>query len=318
MIDQSNEPHRQPTMEHARSTESSTENRQQEIFALLRELDLQPERLSRRLTRALEYLASHSDTLNDETRARTFATDIARYCEQERSPNALSKEQWHHVQVASTFTDIGKVGPAQESMTPKNEVVTRLYANRDPASPTMTLEAFIQRTFADAQSLLGVIPSVEGLSTDMPMRSFWNKHPQWTLDHLRDSGIDPDVALTAAAHHMLEDEGANPQFDGTPLIDKATGMLRGFGIERPIDHRDIWVVLLDKYEANITRANATHEAAIAWLNRFLTMNETLAQLPDLRERFLSCLRDMDAAFSQREQEIEQSSAASSAVSQSAA
>ncbi|MBI4591871.1 hypothetical protein HY733_00250 [Candidatus Uhrbacteria bacterium] len=278
-----------------------------DVEYLFRSLDVDPVSIEPRLVEAMQYLGSHSETMNDEARARVMAGVMEEYGNRLDSPNRLSKEGWHHVNLASTLTDVGKVGPEQGMIDDANRLVTALYAQNGKFSPNAPLSEFIEQFFPFHRiAMLKVLRQVPGLSADMPMRSFWDAHAQWTLDHLKDSGVPHEVVLTAAAHHLLEGDGANPRLDGVPIIDKATGMIRGFGIERPIDQREIWVVLFDKYEANMTRSGATHEGAIGWLREFFEKNQTLAALPELKRQFLSCLDDLHAARpSDAFQEIEE-------------
>ncbi|KKW33409.1 MAG: hypothetical protein UY76_C0003G0014 [Candidatus Uhrbacteria bacterium GW2011_GWA2_52_8d] len=268
----------------------------QDVEDLFRLLGVDPASIEPRLREAMGYLGSYSETMNDESRARAMADVMASYCSRVSSPNGLSKEGWRYVNLASMLSDIGKVGPRQERIDDVNHLITALYAKSEKFSPDDSLSHFLDHFFPSQKyEMQRVLVNDLGLELTMSMRSFWDAHAQWTLDHLKDSGVPNEVALTAAAHHLLGGDKANPRLNELPIVEKTTGTLRGFGIERPIDQREIWVVLLDKYEANMQRGGATHEEAITWLRTYLETNQMLATLPRLKGLFLSCLDDLDAA-----------------------
>jgi len=194
----------------------------EDVFLLL---DVDPASIEPQLIEIMQYLGSHSETMNDEKRARAIAGVIELHCNRTDSSNRLSEEGWRHVNLASTFSDVGKVGPEQGLVDINNYLITALYARRGDISPFTTLSEFIEESFPEHRvQVLQKILYIPGLSFEMTMRSFWDMHAQWTLDHLKDSGVSKEIVLTAAAHHLLEGDGANPLLDGVSIVDKATGI----------------------------------------------------------------------------------------------
>lgn len=259
--------------------------------SILAEIGYARESFGPELVMYMAYLGSRSNTMGDEMRARQYAEFIA---EVQKGPHALSAEGWRHVDRASTFTDLGKAGPFAERIGLAQQVVTRLYAENAKWPPTATLGSFVEKFFPnESDAIRSALPTVPGVSEDMTMRAFWDAHSQWTYDILKGVGMPADVLLSASAHHVLEGENAIPKDGGVPIVNLETGRFQALGIDRALDMREVMVILIDKYEANMTRSGSTHEGAMAWLRDYVEKNAVLSRLPDAKALFEEGLDNLD-------------------------
>ncbi len=229
----------------------------------------------------LEKLARETEIANDEEQAVQYA---------DRLKDILTPSELRIVKQATVFTDIGKTGPLGETRR-EEDLITRIYkidANFNPGK--MTLVEFLSQFYPatvekDMETIIGM-----GMDVHANMRSFFNMHADWTLELLMQSELPDDVIISASNHHFLE--GVHPgemvQSDGT---------IRFRFTHRPFDERDIFVILLDKYDARIRRGGVSHDAAMDWLTSYVATNETLKKFPEvLRTEFLTCIQQLNEAL----------------------
>ena len=268
----------------------------------------------------LTQLAEGSKTVEDEMQAIGFADKIFAYLAGSEILSPLSAEIQQQIRAATLVTDVGKTGPhtANEDET---AVFIRLYkidANFNPS--TLSLRSFLD-TYLKPQVDISVLTYTEtvlqkflaqdknietkhGHVTDMSMREFFNLHAGWTFNILRENDVPLEIAVTAANHHMLE--SVNPD----SILDDEDYIGSEMSFRRPVDEREIFVILLDKYQAQLRRGSEkgviTHQKAIRWLRDFISIprENDSRYLRELKagkhERvnalFQTCIDDMDNAL----------------------
>jgi|GEM_PF-2797369 len=288
-----------------------TKKRSPDFFKKILEnhgLTLGPE--SQDLLDRMALLDERTGTFEDETRANEYADQIFAYLGDSHtiSENRLSPEKKQHIQLATLLTDIGKTGPHTANPA-EREVITALFAiTEDVNVGVITLGEYIERFFPNEKTQAYMQKVLEPLLekdrnlwekfphfSQMTMRAFFNLHAGWTYNILRENQVPIDVTMTAANHHMLE--GVNPN----NILDHEGSIGPETSISRPVDQREIFVILLDKYDARRNRAvKRSHEEAIDWLEMIIKNNailtETFKDRPEIKELFLSCLRDLEHAL----------------------
>lgn len=248
------------------------------------------------------FLLDENQTWEDEQQALEYAHAIFTYCERAGSANSLSPDQVQEVQLATMLTDIGKTGPA-EATPEQRQFIAEIYSIRDNFNiHATTLTDFFVRFFPGREEEMKGKARDLRLDADViNMREFFNLHVGWTLGILREFGLPIGPTLTASTHHLLEHQ--NPE----GIIDISKGKFQRFGIDRPLDQREVWVILLDKYDAAITRGKKTHAQAVEFLRSMVMhpksdrpfANKTLEALPErVRQLFVSCVDDLDRALGQ--------------------
>ncbi|MDO8598908.1 MAG: hypothetical protein Q7S02_02270 [bacterium] len=247
-----------------------------------------PDALDPVLLERMALLDRETETLADERQAIAYARRIAASTTAERSPNAMPPEHWRTVELATLFTDIGKTGP--RTATPEQQdAVTAMYGVDAPWDGTRSVAEYLEHFFPDRRDAMTTALETMDVRTTVSMRTFWNLHAGWTLGLVRDSGLPTEVALTAATHHLLE--GVNP--DGIVDIE---GSFHDPNVQRPVDQREMFVILLDKYDASRRRGKKTHEQAIAYLKDVVSRSSILIEIPRLSTVFRSCVNDLDLAL----------------------
>lgn len=283
-----------PPVESLEYSISHTEVEQdpfQKYKELFRELGLLPDSLGEKLLQRYALLDQKTQTLDDERRAIGYADRLAGWQSERYSANRLDSEELKAVKLATLFTDIGKTGP-KDASPEQQELITAMYGIDEKINPqTMTVHQYLERFFPkDAAHHLHTFSSM-GLDAEMTMRSFFDLHAGWSYDLLKEGGAPLQTTATAAAHHFLE--GVNPE----GILDKE-GNFTHPEIARPLDEREIFVILFDKYDAARRRGKKTHEEAIQWIqqNRF-NENPHFRELPmPLQHLFESCLQELDEAL----------------------
>lgn len=272
----------------------------------------------------LKYLGARTGTMQDERRGMVMGDIIFEHGRRTGSEFAVEMNSVNFVHASSLLTDLGKSGSDAPAMGDAQRWVARMYAERGGCPPQTPVADFINKFFQNDEKaeMLSAVASVPGLTLESPMRDFWNIHAQYTFDLLRDSGLDPEIVLAAAGHHWIQGGTANPLSGeglGKKIVNEETGCYQALGVTRRVDKRDIWVIILDKYEANITRAEpprkdgevdtrtdaereaAKHANAVGWLRDFVSKNEIIQKLRDdegslwLLELFNGCINDLEAA-----------------------
>ncbi len=265
---------------------------------LLRDLGVETERVDGLLFERMKLLDDETNTLDDERNAIRRLEQVNDRCRETTSANALSEDELTNAEIASLLTDSGKTGP--KDATPEQiHFIASIYDIEAPIKPhpgAVTLEQFLQEHFA--RSLNDVLDTARSLQLkpSMTMREFFDLHAGWSYDIMKSSvdkgGIPAEAALAAATHHILED--VNPG----DIFDRETGAFQAHGIDRQIGKVEMWVILMDKYDACRRRGKKNHAEAIAWLTDFVEKPrgktvDVLQRLPYLKELYMSCLKDLE-------------------------
>jgi hypothetical protein len=180
----------------------------------------------------------------------------------------------------------------------------------DPKRPDQRIADFLQQhTPQKASEYIRSLEEDElipGLTSQSTLRAFFDIHTQYTLDLLLSDArlfeTDPKAVLAAAAHHWIQGPDNIPKFKGQPIIDIKTGKYQMPGFQAPFDRVGVWVMVLDKYEANFTRTQngqrtpkESHDQAIEWLRSFMEKNEVLANFPELKDMFNQAIEVLNRA-----------------------
>lgn len=224
---------------------------------------------------------------------------------------SLDVPDWFHVQQASLSTDIGKTGPIDATQEQK-DLITSMYGS--PKSLPGNPRDFTIRDFFEMNKELTLegeehfhVLEAMGITPDTDMRTFFNLHAGWTYGLLKnETEIPEETKVLASLHHILE--GVNPN----GLVDLSNEQLMIPSLGRPLGRKEIWTVLFDKYQAQRAphRGNQKHEAAIAWLRRFVNepdlANRRGVQLqpyPEWLQLMLnSCITELDEGLKKSQEE----------------
>ncbi len=251
-----------------------TERIDRRLREVFENVHLRFERFSPVLQEHFRLLLKKQPTFEDEVECASFTHDVDSM-DIERRLNVMD---WFHVQQASLSTDIGKTGPIDATQEQK-DLITSMYGS--PKSLPGNPRDFTIRDFFEMNKELTLeeeehfhILEAMGITPDMDMRTFFNLHAGWTYGLLKnETEIPEETKVLASLHHFLE--GVNPN----NLVDLSTEELMIPSLGRPLGRKEIWTILFDKYQAQRAphRGNQKHEAAIAWLRRFVNK-------PDLANR----------------------------------
>lgn len=250
-----------------RKSERSLETPSREVlrfFQLFESIGVPQSRFSPAVTERVDRLDEKTHTLKDEIRCVEYGRRIAEALE-------FNPAEWARFVGGTLLSDIGKTGPA-DALPEEQEYIAQLYA-RDRVANSKTIRQYLKETSSGDAPVHEQVLARAGVLGDMPIRKLWESHVQWTFDILTASDLPADVILSASSHHLLE--GINPG----NILNREEGRFQAFGVSREFDRADILVILLDKYDAQILRANATHEEAVDYLRERLDTNEYLPLLP---------------------------------------
>lgn len=256
---------------------------------ILRELELDPIKNPLLIDR-LMLLNERSLFLKDELSAMQYAEQLSEYLSHSDSKNKMSTEDLRSIKIGTLFSDIGKTGP-RNATAEQQVLITAMYAVEGTDS-SITVESFLKQNIPSDYSAQEKNLQALGVSPTMTMREFYDLHAGWSYTILKNSTIPPDGILAAVSHHMLR--GVNPKQTMDPR-----GEFHVLGINRPVDQREIFVILLDQYDACLRRGNLNHSDAIAYLYNNVTQSKALEKLPELRKKFMSCIDDIAEAFAQK-------------------
>lgn len=274
-----------------RRDRTSEELREKPIIKALKEAGIDRRELTSQMMDRLRQLHELTPTFEDEIQAAQYAQMINERLRQTAPERALTDLELDAVFGGTFFSDIGKTGPA-DATAEQSMVVTRMYSIDARFNPSGTAREFIERFLpGEAQQLIADLNSIDGLSEDMAMREFWNAHVYWSYDLIKDSNLPGASKRAAASHHVLE--GNFP-----PEVIEETGRITG--TDTYIGAPEVWVMMLDKYDAQRRRAGATHHEAIEWLRK-LEERDTWQKLdPRVQDIMHLTIDDIDQTFGQEE------------------
>lgn len=267
-----------------------------EMRSIFQSVGIDWDQLPQTLRARFKSLNAETGTVDDEIQAIAYAECLR---------SVLSPDTLRNVQQATLFTDIGKTGPAGASDQEK-DFITRIYSVREKFSiEQVTLEQFLSqrpKIFLREDHETVYAMGMEGSET---MRTFFNRHAEWTLSLLESVELPDEVIISAVNHHFLE--GVHPG----NMIDRE-GNIQYRETHRPFGVQEVYVILLDKYDASRTRGGKTHEQAIGWLQEFVRKfaKGVLDQYPPhIREMFEAGIAEMDRALAAPAQQQEEELAA---------
>lgn len=255
-----------------------------DVFKRLRELGVQTELFGERVEFRLNLRFDHTNVIEDEIRAIRFAKLISKE-QSPRSANFLTPKQLRDLITATVLTDIGKTGPLVATEE-QSLIVTKFFAVDGFFPPSGSIEGFAKKFLSDPKAAVEILAEL-GIPPKTIVRELWDAHVRWTGELLATSQLSKEVQLSASLHHLLETP--NPfEFVGPD------GCFLGPEIRRPIDQREILIILLDKFDARLRRGKNKHREAVDWLRNYIEKNENLKKFsPWVKEKFLLCLDDLD-------------------------
>jgi hypothetical protein len=227
----------------------------------------------------LRLLEEHTPTVEDAAHMVAQAYAVFRDYEERPERVAFSPSEQRVVVLGCLFSDVGKTGPLDASVSGQR-LVARMFSVEGVKDDAQTVRKFLRAHFGkDADNALYELEAL-GLDPEMSIRTFWNMHAQWTLDVLQVSGIPKEAVVAAATHHMLED--INP----SELVGEDGRFSQGFGDNHAFDRAEKLVIVLDKYDAARRRGKLDHAAAIEWLRARVQRHPTFGGDPEL-ERLIT-------------------------------
>lgn len=238
---------------------------------LLEEVGIETGGLRALVLDRMALLDAKTKTVEDEMRSVDYSRRLA-----------IAPEKRPTVEAATVLADIGKTGGAKATAE-EAATIANIYAIDKKIDLRISLSDFLSQFFSGNTSMVKNLEAL-GIDLTMNMRAFFNLHAGWSLEIMKASNIPAEAALSAASHHLLE--GVNP--DG--IINIPEGRFQALGVSRELDEREVWVILLDKYDAARRRGNKTHREAIDWLREFAPRSPVLEELPErMRGIFMRCI-----------------------------
>jgi hypothetical protein len=221
------------------------------------------ERLDKFVMDRLVLLEKHSKFNQDSRMIERGMDNLISYLSKANPDLGGMDEHRSEVRVAAILHDIGKSGPAHA--TPEQQLaVINLYAAENLKNTQQTVEDAVHDTFgSEAENMLDQLAEC-GVRPEMSMRHFWDLHGYWTKDILEAYAkeLSSRTRLIAGSHHITR--GINPyKVPDQDIPDEA----RMVGVLE--DYIDIVeeraLVVIDQYQANMSRSGSTHEKAIEWV-----------------------------------------------------
>ncbi|PJE50771.1 MAG: hypothetical protein COV29_03515 [Candidatus Yanofskybacteria bacterium CG10_big_fil_rev_8_21_14_0_10_36_16] len=234
-----------------------------DINKLYEEIGLNPEKIDSAITARFKLLDERTKFLEDEKKALDGENLLEEYYRNIKPERVLSEEDKKIMAIGSLFSDIGKTGPKDATIEQQNLIIT-MFAVEDIKDPSITVEDFLNTYIEDGKidEKIKLLKEM-GLSSDMSMKDFYNKHAFWTYDIISGDGVPREDVVAAASHHILE--MVNP---GNIIGEDGTYRFN-FGNNKKFDRPEVILVLEDKYYAFRRRLGMSHKQAITALKKFL-------------------------------------------------
>lgn len=250
--------------------------------------------------------------LGDELAAIGYFTAVVDHLESTAGgSDRFSEEAITLVCRSTILSDAGKAG-WQGARPDQKRVVTQLHSEDRSFDLHRTLEEYIDEFFHNEDELqqqrLAQNPDTysaedlkrqvammtdQGITLEMSMREFFDLHVRWSYGLITTSNLsrNQEIAVTAGLHHFLE---ANLPFS----INAATE-----DISSLITREVIWVILLDKYDAQIRRSKANPTEAIQWLYTYIeegahgfALIQDKVERRNLQDRFRAAISELASSL----------------------
>lgn len=250
--------------------------------------------------------------LGDEVAAITYFDNAASYLDSNEDKGiGFNEESSTLIRQATMLSDSGKAGWLGASADAK-KTVTQLHSEDRRFDLSGTLEEYIDTFFntndelqqqrlaqdATTYSVADLKEQVakmtdQGITLGMSMRDFFHLHVLWSYNLIMASSLDhkAEVAKTAELHHFLEGILPFP-------INFATE-----DINTLITREVIWVILLDKFDAQIRRSKSSPAEAIEWLFEYIDQDARGFELiqvdterRQLQDRFRTAIGELAASL----------------------
>lgn len=273
------------------------------------------EKIGPKMHEKLQLLEGATPTLEDVGTIVSYLTRLQSFYGSSEKEGGLNEEM-HLVALAVVGSDVGKAGPRylpdtyplsagqvkEDAILELSLLIARLYGIKTQGIGAQDIgrhEASIYgKDHADVYAKLDAFLRVElarhkGVQKDGPlmMRDLYDLHVFWSRDILADSGFDPRAQRAAILHHILE--GNYPR---DIVNEKGQYVKDGELTGECMGRVELLTLLLDKYDARMTRGETSHAEAIAWLKSF-NDRPCVANLdPHVRALFMQLIDDMDHAL----------------------
>ena len=229
-------------------------------FALLGVLECPPEILDRFMI--LEE-HSNSEFFRDSRMVREGFRNVVNTLES-RGMLELTQEQRAENYLAAFVHDIGKSSSSEDPSC--QAAVAKLFSRNNIDDPKQTVGKTLEEYFSSEMDEMTSSLSKVGVTADMRMRDFWDKHAPWTKEILEKYPeiFNGRTRIIAASHHI--DRGINPCGIDENMV--LTGESQAMDDEL-LGHSVCVLMAIDKYQARTSRGEATHKEAMQYLRHYL-------------------------------------------------
>lgn len=212
----------------------------------------------------LVVLEEHSRFNNDSRMIREgFGNVIAAIEERNKEAFHLTPKQKEEGVLAAFVHDIGKSSSSEDPAC--RLAVVKLFSIYTPSENQTVLQTIRVSLPDEAEEMISNLAKV-GVTPDMTMRTFWDKHAFWTreiLDRFPDV-FSERTRIIAASHHIdREIDPCGIGENAIPPESRAIGALEYY-----IDIlQERLLMVVDQYQAQIARGGSNHEKAMEYLRK---------------------------------------------------
>lgn len=164
----------------------------------------------------------------------------------------FTEGQKKELSLAALLHDIGKSSSSED---PDCQLaVVRLFSAKNISKNDSELKVLdvVNKNFPNEVDIMISNLSKVGVTPDMKIRAFWDKHAFWTKEIFDKFPVfSEETKIIAASHHF--DKGINP-----------CGIVEN-KISKELKYRIFILMAVDKYQARRVRGGATNEEAIEYL-----------------------------------------------------
>ena len=233
----------------------------------------------------LDLLNTRSNFVEDERQSIKYADRLFEYYSANHPDKLFTEQERRIVRIGLIFSDIGKTGPLKADAL-QQDLVIRLFKVENVQDPKITIGKLIRDKFPDsADEDINLLKDM-GLSEEAPIERLWRLHSGWSKEIIENDGVPADAIPAVALHHILEGDNEN-------LIDEKGKFKDGFGGSNgSFDRAEKLVVILDKYDAFISRRGFAHEESLKRVLKIVNGNKRFENDPE----FLELIQDLGVAL----------------------